>query len=140
MKDKTIRIEFHIENEFGGGMTAEYKVYDIIFTRYDSLFSYDALLDNIKIALKKLGSFTMLTATLSVKNDGDYYSNADIESSFRFVNRYGELKFTRLIGNQYYDFQPSDKKEIFKMVKDLVEKGNKKYIELLKKDNLCLQN
>lgn len=133
MKTKVIRLEINIESEICLEMRADFTISDIIFTEYSTLLDYDKLAENYKTAIKKLGKFTMLTAQLSVYDKGDYMlSSKQFISSFRFVNRYNELTMSRWNGDCYNDFQPSTKNDILKMVKELVEKGNQKYIELIR--------
>ena len=114
-------------------MRADYTISDVIFTEYSTLLDYEKLAENYKSAMKKLGNFSMLTGQLSVYDKSDYMrSTNQIESSFRFTNNYSEVKMSRWNGDSYNNFQPSEKGEILKMVKELVEKGNRKYIELIK--------
>ena len=133
MKTKVIRLELLIESNISIGMRAEYTISDIIFTEYSTLLDYEKLAENYKSAMKKLGNFSMLTGQLSVYDKNDYMrSTNQIESSFRFTNNYNEIKMSRWNGDSYNNFQLSEKSEILKMVKELVEKGNRKYIELIK--------
>lgn len=133
MKTKVIRLEINIESEICLGMSADFTISDIIFTEYSTLLDYDKFAENYKTAMKKLGKFTMLTAQLSVYDKGDYMlSSKQFISSFRFVNRCDEYTMSRWNGDSYNNFQPSTKNDILKMVKELVEKGNQKYIELIR--------
>ena len=133
---KTIRIEIAIEKEFTNGLRGEMIVSDMIFTDYSHLFKIDDILANYKIAIKKLEGFTMLTATSLVYESGNYLrSNQDIISSFRYVNRYGEVKRSNFNGDSYNNFVETDVKTIISSIKEMVEKGNNQFIEILKNNN-----
>ena len=136
MKSKTIKIEIEIEREFQTGLFGKMEIREMIFTDYSHLLDFETILNNYKFALKKLDGFTMLTATLMVYNSNSWTSHdQEIISSFRYVNKYNEVKKSRLNGNCYNDFQENSLKNILPDIKEMVEKGNKKYIELLKEAN-----
>lgn len=130
---KTIKIEIVIENEFQTGFKAEMTINDIIFTDYEHLLSYEHIEDCYKKAMRKLESFTMLTATLLIYDSGAWGSTEqDIVSSFRYTNRYGEVKKSMLNGDSYDLWQDDSSKNILKDIKEMVNIGNRKYIELIK--------
>ena len=130
---KTIKIEINIEKEFQTGLRGEMCISDMIFTDYSHLFNFDDILKNYKLAIKKMEGFTMLTATLLVYDSGNYQiNNQNIISSFRYTNKYNEIKKSRLNGNSYNDFIEDDIKNILPSIKEMVDKGNKEFIEILK--------
>jgi hypothetical protein len=131
--NKIIKIEISIENEFQTGFKAEMTINDTIFTDYEHLLSYEHIEDCYKKAMRKLESFTMLTATLLTYNDGVWrLAEQEIVSSFRYTNRFGEVKRSRLNGNSYDLWQDDSVKNILKDIKEMVNIGNRKYIELIK--------
>jgi len=133
MKRKTIKIEIEIEKEFQTGLFGKMEIREMIFTDYSHLLDFDTILNNYKFALKKLDGFTMLTATLMVYNSDSWtIHNQEILSSFRYLNKYQEVKKSRLNGNCYNDFQENNLKNILPDLKEMVEKGNRKFIDLLK--------
>ena len=133
MKSKTIKIEIEIEREFQTGLFGKMEIREMIFTDYSHLLDFETILNNYKFALKKLDGFTMLTATLMVYNSNSWTSHdQEIISSFRYVNKYNEVKKSRLNGNCYNDFQENSLKNILPDIKEMVEKGNRKFIDLLK--------
>lgn len=130
---KTIKIEINIEKEFQTGLRGEMFISDMIFTEYSHLFNFDDILKNYKLAIKKMEGFTMLTATLLVYDSGNYQiNNQNIISSFRYTNKYNEVKKIRLNENSYNDFIEDDIKNILPSIKEMVDKGNKEFIEILK--------
>ena len=132
-KHKTISVNIQIESEITIGLRAEFSISDVIFTEYDRLLNYEEIRDNIRLAIKKAGNYKMLTATLGIRNANEYGYNANnIESSFRIINRYDEVTMSRWNGDSYNNFQPFNAKEMMSLVKDLVDRGNKKYIEFIK--------
>ena len=134
---KIIRLEIQIECDVNTSLRGEMWVTDSIATEYDRLLDADRIIESYKLALKKLGNFTMLTISVLTYNDGDYMRHSqNMISSCRFVNRYHEVKFSPLMGdNCYSNFQPSDKKDIMMRIKSAIEKGNNEYINLIKNIN-----
>jgi len=133
MKSKTIKLEIEIEKEFQTGLRGKMEISEMIFTEYSHLLDFEAILNNYKFALKKLDGFTMLTATLMVYNSNSWtIHDQEILSSFRYLNRYHEVKKSRLNGNSYNDFQENNLKNILPDLKEMTEKGNRKFIDLLK--------
>ena len=131
--NKTIKIEISIENEFQTGFRAEMTISDTIFTDYEHLLSFEHIEDCYKKAMRKLESFTMLTATLLIYDSGVWsLNNQHIVSSFRYTNKYGETKKSIFDGNSYNNFVDESAKNILKDIKQMVETGNRKYIELIK--------
>lgn len=129
--NKTIKIEISIKNEFQTGFRAEMIITDMVFTEYSNLLNYDHLADCYKKAMRKLESFTMLTATLLIY-DRWSIDNHHIVSSFRYTNKYGETKKSIFNGNSYNNFVDESAKNILKDIKQMVETGNREYIELIK--------
>jgi len=133
MKNKTIKLEIEIEKEFQTGLYGKMEVREMIFTDYSHLLDFDTILNNYKFALKKLDGFTMLTATLMVYDSNSWTSqDQEIISSFRYINKYNEVKKSRLNGNSYNDFQENNLKNILPDLKEMTEKGNRQFIDLLK--------
>jgi hypothetical protein len=133
---KIIKIEIEIEKQFNINLKAEFKISEMLFTEYDNLFDYDSIKENYKKVLKKLEGFNMITATLFVYNDGEWRMGYDnIKSSFRYVNRSGEIKKSKWYGNGYLDFADAMEKNVLSDIKEMVEAGNKTYIELIKSNN-----
>jgi hypothetical protein len=133
---KIIKIEILVEKEFATNLYGEFKITDLIFTEYDRLLNFDEIKENYRKALKKLEGFTTITATLLVYNDGEWkMTSSNIQSSFRYVNRYGDIKMSRWDGYSYPNFLDALDKSILADIKELVEKGNRKYIELIKYNN-----
>lgn len=134
MKNKIVKLEIEIENEFKCGLRGKMEIVEMIFTDYSHLLDVETILENYKFALKKLNGFTMLTASLLIYEDG-YYQNRDKEivSSFRYTNKYGEVKKSRLNGNCYNNFFDTSAKSINLDIKEMVEIGNRKFIDILKK-------
>lgn len=133
MKSKTIKLEIEIEKEFQTGLYGKMEIREMIFTEFSNLLNFEAILNNYKLALKKLDGFTMLTATLMVYNSNSWtIHDQEILASFRYLNRYQEVKKSRLNGNCYNDFQENNIKNILPDIKEMLEKGNRKFIDLLK--------
>ena len=134
--NKVISINIQIEAEFSIGLRADFNVSDTIFTDYDRLLNFEEIQSNIKTAIGKVKTYKMLTATLTIRNQGEYGYNAmNIESSFRILNRYDEYTMSRWNGDSYNDFQSFNAKQMMSLIKDLVDRGNKKYIEFIKTGN-----
>ena len=133
---KIIKIEILVEKEFATNLYGEFKITDLIFTEYDRLLNFDEIKENYRKALKKLEGFTTITATLLVYNDGEWkMTSSNIQSSFRYVNRYGDIKMSRWDGYSYPNFLDALGKSILGDIKELVDKGNRTYIELIKNNN-----
>jgi hypothetical protein len=128
---KTIKIEILIEQEFQTGFRAEFTISDMIFTEYSHLLSYEHIEDCYKKAMKKTNGFTMLTATLFIHDSNIFYP-LPIHKSFRYVNRYGEVKKSLFNGNSYDNWQDESAKNILSDIKELVNLGNREFIELIK--------
>ena len=133
---QVITLEILVENTRESNLSVTYEVRESIYTSYDTHMDYEVVKSVVKKALAKIGDFTMFTATLLLRNEGGYapYGNTNILNSFRYVNSYGEIKFSKYIDNSYPDFTPSDKKTIYPNIKRLVETANAKFIEILRTD------
>ena len=131
--NKIIKIEIEIENEFQIGFRGTMNVNDMIFTEYSSLLNYDHLADCYKKAIKKLEGFTMVTITLSIYEQGKYRAaDMDIFKSFRYTQKFGEVQKSNFNGYCYNNFVDDSIKNILPNIKEMVEKGNREFIELLK--------
>lgn len=136
MEHKKIAIEIEIENEMIGGMVGSFVIRDVLFTEYDGLFDSEQIIDKYKTAMKRLTGFTMMTATLTLRNDGDYgYNKAqDVVSSFRYTNRYDEVKYSKWFNNRYENWFLADKKDMTDKLKDMIALANRTYIQALKQN------
>jgi hypothetical protein len=131
--NKIIKIQINIENEFGTGFRGEMDINDMIFTEYTSLLSYDHLAECYKKAVKKLEGFSMLTITLLSYEQGMYrLSDINTIKSIRYTNKYGEVKRSDFNEYSYNNFVDDSIKTILPSIKEMVERGNKEFIELLK--------
>jgi hypothetical protein len=134
--NKVIKIEIEIENEFSVGFRGTMNINDMIFTEYSRVLDYDILAERYKKAIKKLEGFTMLTITLTSYEQGKYkLSDMDIIKSFRYTQRFGEVQKSNFNGYSYNDFNDDNLKTILPSIKEMVERGNKEFIELLKSNN-----
>lgn len=131
--NKIIKIEIEIENEFQTGFRGTMNVNDMIFTEYSTLLNYDHLADCYKKAIKKLEGFSMLTITLLSYEQGMYrLSDINTIKSLRYTQKYGEVKRSNFNGCSYNNFVDDSIKNILPNIKEMVERGNKEFIELLK--------
>jgi len=133
---KVITLEILLENTRVSNLSVTYEVKESIFTEYDRQMDYEIVKSLVKKSLAKMGDFNMITATLMIRTMGDYspYTSKNILQSFRYVNCYGDIKFSKFIDNSYPDFTPSEKKTIYPNIKRLVETANAKFIEILRID------
>jgi len=133
---KVITLEILLENTRVSNLSVTYEVKESIFTEYDRQMDYEIVKSLVKKSLAKMGDFNMITATLMIRTMGDYspYTSKNILQSFRYVNSYGDIKFSKFIDNSYPDFTPSEKKTIYPNIKRLVETANAKFIEILRID------
>lgn len=122
-----------VEYDFHTGLTGKFELRHTIFTEYDSLLDVKEVMTNYRAALKRLGNFKMITATLTLRDKNDYgwHKVQDVVKSWRYVNRYDDVTFAPWNGNMYEEFTPSDKKSIESRLADLVELANKTYIQQL---------
>ncbi len=129
-----ITLEILIENREDINFSVTYEIKESIHDKYSWCFRYNDIQDLVKKSLKKIGHFTTLTATISVKTDDDCipYGRTHILESFRYINTYSGLKFCKLVDDMYPDFTPSEKKTIYPNIKRLVETANTKFIEILR--------
>jgi hypothetical protein len=137
---KKIAIEIEVEYDIAIGLSGKFDIRSVLFTEYDSLLDAEGVIANYRTALKKLGNFSMLTATLTLRDKDDYGWNKpqDVVRSWRYVKRYDEVTFAPWNGHRYEDYTPipvsvSDKKAIESRLKDLVAEANSTYIQQLKK-------
>jgi len=131
--NKIIKIEIEIENEFSVGFRGTININDMLFTEYSRVLDYDILAERYKKAIKKLEGFTMLTITLTSYEQGKYkVADMDIFKSFRYTQKCGEVQKSNFNGYSYNDFNDDSIKNILPSIKEMVERGNKEFIELLK--------
>jgi hypothetical protein len=131
--NKIIKIEIEIENEFSVGFRGTMNINDMLFTEYSRVLDYDILAERYKKAIKKLEGFTMLTITLTSYEQGKYkVADMDIFKSFRYTQKCGEVQKSNFNGYSYNNFVDDNIKNILPSIKEMVERGNKEFIELLK--------
>jgi hypothetical protein len=127
--EKIVKVEIAIANEFNIMLRTEFVVTDLIFTNHNSLLNYKKIVENYRKAIRKSEGFSMLTGTLLIYNAGEYGRRESIELSFRYTHRYAEVKKSAFNGYSYNNFVEADIKNILTDIKELVEAGNKKYLE-----------
>jgi hypothetical protein len=134
MQHKKIAIEIEVEYDIAIGLSGKFDIRTLLFTEYDSLMESEAVIINYRTALKKLGGFSMLTATLTLRDKNDYGWNKpqDVVKSWRYVKRYDEVTFAPWNGHRYEDYAPSDKRSIESRLKELVILANTTYVQQLK--------
>jgi hypothetical protein len=131
--NKIIKIEIEIENEFSVGFRGTMNINDMLFTEYSRVLDYDILAERYKKAIKKLEGFSMLTITLTSYEQGKYkVADMDIFKSFRYTQKCGEVQKSNFNGYSYNNFVDDSIKNILPSIKEMVERGNKEFIELLK--------
>jgi hypothetical protein len=131
--NKIIKIEIEIENEFSVGFRGTININDMLFTEYSRVLDYDILAERYKKAIKKLEGFSMLTITLTSYEEGKYrVSDIDIIKSLRYTQSIGNVQKSGFNGYSYNDFNDDNIKNILPSIKEMVERGNKEFIELLK--------
>jgi hypothetical protein len=131
--NKIIKIEIEIENEFSVGFRGTMNINDMLFTEYSRVLDYDILAERYKKAIKKLEGFSMLTITLTSYEQGKYkVADMDIFKSFRYTQKCGEVQKSNFNGYSYNHFVDDSIKNILPSIKEMVERGNKEFIELLK--------
>ena len=127
VKESQIPLEIIYNKDINGQ-----KMIEKLFGSKNRPYTFD-ILKNYKLAIKKMEGFTMLTATLLVYESENYQiNNQNIISSFRYTNKYNEVKKSGLNGNSYNNFIEDDIKNILPSIKEMVDKGNKEFIEILK--------
>ena len=132
--ETTFKLSIEIETEIETGLKANFEVSEILFTSFDYLFKSNEVINKYKLAMKKLNNkFNMLTITL-LKYESGYYNNNNIIFSCRYINRYNEITRSNFNGNSYYNFIASDIKEIKKDIEQVIEIGNRNFIETIKKN------
>jgi hypothetical protein len=138
---KVITLEVQIENNSTNSLYINYEFLESIYTQYDSHMDYDRVKGILKKCLSKMENFTRLTATLTVRSQGDYsqYNKSMIES-FRFVNSYGDVQFSEMIDGCYPNFKPSNKKLIYTNIKKMVENANVNFVRLLRNNTELITN
>jgi hypothetical protein len=134
MQHKKIAIEIEVEYDIAIGLSGKFEIRTLLFTEYDSLMESEEVITNYRTALKKLGGFSMLTATLTLRDKNDYGWNKpqDVVKSWRYVKRYDEVTFAPWNGHRYEDYAPSDKRSIESRLKELVILANTTYVQQLK--------
>jgi hypothetical protein len=131
--NKIIKIEIEIENEFSVGFRGTMNINDMLFTEYSRVLDYDILAERYKKAIKKLEGFSMLTITLTSYEEGKYrVADMDIIKSLRYTQSIGNVQKSGFNGYSYNDFNDDNIKNILPSIKEMVERGNKEFIELLK--------
>ena len=132
----TIKMTVTINNEiWKNNIKSEIVVMHMLFTDYDHLFNADQWKEDVKEALKMSKNFTMVTIDLYSYNSNDYYSRNDkqILAGRRYTNNYSELKRAVISNaNIFSDWNPAVKSQIFEDLKEVVEIGNRAFINLLK--------
>lgn len=113
------------------------KVSDLISTDYNRLID-ESITDKYKKALKACGNkFDMITIIIS-RNVGNTYLYEPI-CQYRFLGKkdtptnIGGIEGCVFYNGMFGNFQPCDKKEILKKIKDYINKANSIYIEHIKK-------
>jgi hypothetical protein len=113
------------------------EVTDMINTEFTRLLD-DSIIDNYKKALKACGNkFDMITIVIS-RNLGNTYLYEPIYQ-YRFLGKkdtptnIGGIEGCVFYNGMFGDFQPCDKKEILKTIKDCINKANSIYIAHIKK-------
>jgi len=134
MQHKKIAIEIEVEYDIAIGLSGKFDIRSVLFTEYDSLLDAEGVIANYRTAIKKLGNFSMLTATLTLRDKNDYGWNKpqDVVKSWSYVKRYDEVTFAPWNGHRYEDYAPSDKKSIESRLKELVTLANTTYVQQLK--------
>ena len=131
MKDKIIKIVIDIESEMSHSIKIDIRVMDMLFTKYNRMFSAEEFVSDYNKAMRKVKNFKMITATLMMYDEGVYLPER-ITKSFRFVNNHSDVQMSRWNGERYNDFNTSDKKEIIPMLKAMVSDANSLYVEQIK--------
>ncbi len=121
----TFKIYITIDSKINGDISNETKIVKMIFSDFSDLFDYLDIMENLKTALKINKNYQMLTV--------DFLINENLESSFRVINQYGEIKGCKSNFGKYDNFEVIDKKEINNQIKYIIELANKKFIEFIKK-------
>lgn len=113
------------------------KVSDLISTDYNRLID-ESIADKYKKAIKACGNkFDMITIVIS-RNVGNTYLYEPIYQ-YRFLGKKDTptnpngIEGCVFYNGMFGDFQPCDKKEIIKTIKDYINKANSIYIEHIKK-------
>ena len=113
------------------------KVSDLIYTDYNRLID-ESIADKYKKALKACGNkFDMITIVISRSVCNDYTYKPLYQ--YRFIGKKdtptnpGGIEGCVFYFGMFGDFQPCDKKEILKKIKDYINKANSIYIAHIKK-------
>lgn len=127
-----LKIQILIETEIQTGFICTFEISDYLTNYSNNVLSSEQIINNFKTAMKKLNKkFSTITVSLLKKNDYTYsYDNTLF--SCRYVHNYGEIKRSNFDGMKYYDFLPSEFKNIQTDIKNTIETANREFIEQLK--------
>jgi hypothetical protein len=142
--EKVVTLTIDIERSSFAGYSANYQIKEMLFTSYDNLIKTDDILHVLKKCMAKIERFDMLTVSVEVRPDRDYSNNAStMIESFRFLNRYDKLEYSRFRVNRYGEephtengWQETTKKKIFDTVTALCDTANRSFITALKERNV----
>lgn len=137
--EKAIRLEIEIEKDFATGLTGKFDVHGAAYTKYTTLLNLDELTDNVKTALSKLSGFTTLTLNL-IEHEAAHSPNyGKLLGSYRYIgqrNDKADIKRSVIASdNMYKIWHPAERKEIFADIKNLVQQGNRRFIELVQEQS-----
>ena len=115
------------------------EVTDMITTEFTRLLD-DSIIDNYKKALKACGNkFDMITIVVSRSIPHTY--PYEPLAQYRYVSNRSTpinpdgIEGSRFYGGMFGEFQPSNKKDILKTIKEYINKVNSVYLEIIKTTN-----
>ena len=143
MNNNWIKLGIEIDNSTLG-FTQTINVSDMISTEYTRLLD-ESILDNYKKALKACGGkFDMIT--ISISRSVSYSYTYQYLHQFRFLGNKSTpdnpdgIQGCMYFNNMFGDFQPCDKKEIVKTIKEYINKANRIYVETIQYDKQLIVN
>ncbi len=132
MKQFKLSIEIEKDSPELGNVTS--KITDMLFQSISSQLDARYSIEKVKNCISKFKGFDMLTIDLTETEENNYYAKPIIISSWRWVNRYGELKKAKFENNSYTDWSENTSvKEIYSKIKNMTDEVNYLFIETLRK-------
>jgi hypothetical protein len=129
--ETTTKISISIEQDWGSNYSAEFRVFECIFSTYDRLIDADIFTATLKDALKRSGGFKMLT--IDVTHGNSYDTRRETKASYRFTKDYaGEIKMSVASPQTSWHFQEWHNavlKDVYKYTRVCIDVANMVYLK-----------
>jgi hypothetical protein len=118
--NKKVKLEIDIENDIMGVGKGVVEIRDMLFTEFRSSWLIsDDVFNKVKSAIKRLGSFRMITISILIGNESDTYP--PLIKSVRIIKNHWKTEISEFNGKSYSAWDDITDKKINLILKKIVK-------------------